>query len=319
MIKVKNLVKKYDNFKALDNLSFNIKKGEVVGFLGPNGAGKTTTMKILTCYMPPSSGDVKIAGLNTLDENYEIRKKIGYLPESAPLYLDMEVSAYLKFIAKMRGLKSNDLDKKYNRVIDICGLGEKVRMPIATLSKGYRQRVGLAQALINEPEILILDEPTSGLDPHQIIEIRELIKDIGKEKTVLLSTHILPEVSATCNRVMIINKGKIAAEGTPDELVASSHGEEVIIAKIEGAKTTVQKSLLAIPSISAVEIINEEKAKLFEYKITGEKKVKKDLRKEIFNTVVKKKYSLLEMRMESLSLEDIFINLTNVEETDITN
>jgi len=319
MIKVKNLSKRYGDFKALDKVSFNIKKGEVVGFLGPNGAGKTTMMKIITCFMPPSSGTAAIASFDTIDQSIEVRKKIGYLPESAPLYSDMEVRDYLKFIAKMRSIPRNEINKKIDRVVGICALKEKIKMPIATLSKGYKQRVGLAGALIHEPEILILDEPTSGLDPNQIVEIRELIRKIGKEKTVLLSTHILPEVSATCDRVIIINKGKIVAEGKPEELMASSHGEEVIIAKILGPKTTITKALLSIPNVLDVIVVNEEKAKLFEYKITGDKKAKKDLRKIIFDIVVKNKWALLEMRIDSLSLEDIFINLTNVEEMEITN
>jgi len=317
MIEIKKVSKKYGNFIALDNLSFKIKKGEVLGFLGPNGAGKTTTMKMITCFMPPTSGHITVGGFDTIDDSVEVRKKIGYLPESAPLYNDMEVKDYLKFVAHMREIKSSELNKKLDNVLDICNLGEKLRMPIGTLSKGYRQRVGLAQALIHEPEILILDEPTSGLDPNQIIEIRNLIKEIGKEKTVILSTHILPEVSATCSRVIIVNRGKMVAEGQPDSLVANSKGEEVVSAKIAGAKGTMEKALKKIKNVQTVEILPSESSTMYEYIIKGEKKEKTDLRKEIFNAVVKSKHVLYEMKLDSLSLEDVFINLTNVEETEI--
>jgi len=318
MIEVKEIQKKYGDFKALDNISFNIKKGEVVGFLGPNGAGKTTTMKILTCFMTPTSGSAHIAGFDVFDQSLEVRKRIGYLPESAPVYTDMEVKDYLLFIASMRSIKGNDLRKKYNNVVELCNLQEKIRMPISTLSKGYRQRVGLAQALIHEPEILILDEPTSGLDPNQIIEIRQLIKNIGKEKTVLLSTHILPEVSATCDKVIIINKGKIVIEGEPDKLVSSSRGEEVVSAKIYGPMTNILKTLNSLKNVHDVSVGDEEMKGLYEYKISGDKKSKGDLRRDVFDIVVKKKWSLYEMRLDSLSLEDVFINLTNVEETEVS-
>jgi ABC-2 type transport system ATP-binding protein len=318
MIEVKKIQKIYGNFKALDDVSFSIKKGEVVGFLGPNGAGKTTTMKILTCYMPPSSGDAKIAGFDIFDQGLEVRKKIGYLPESAPLYTDMEVRDYLAFIARMRGLKGDNLRKKYAKVVELCNLQEKVKMPIATLSKGYKQRVGLAQALIHEPEILILDEPTSGLDPNQIIDIRRLIKEIGKEKTVLLSTHILPEVSATCGRVIIINRGKIVAEGEPEKLISSAEGAEVITVKISGPKTNIEKALKKIDDVSQIEIVEGENKDLHTFRVSGEKHPKTDLRKQIFDTVVKGKWSLYEMKIDSMSLEDVFINLTNVEETEIS-
>lgn len=313
MIKARNLEKKYGSFKALDKLSFQIKKGEIVGFLGPNGAGKTTTMKILTCFMPPSSGDVKVDGYDTVDNDLEVRRRIGYLPESAPLYVDMEVRDYLSFIAGMRNINRRDIKSKYDRVVEICGLSEKVKMPIGTLSKGYKQRVGLAQAMIHEPKILILDEPTSGLDPHQIVEIRTLIKEIGKLNTVLLSTHILPEVSATCDRVIIINRGKIVAEGQPEELIASAKVDEVVNVLIEGAQKSVLSSLTKSKKFDSVDWVKEEGKNLNLYRIKSDSKTKTDLRKTVFDEVVKNKFSIHEMNMQTKSLEDVFLNLTKEE------
>jgi len=312
MIEVKEIQKKYGDFKALNDVSFNIEKGEVVGFLGPNGAGKTTMMKIITCFMPPTSGYVKVLGHDTIESSLEVRKLIGYLPESAPLYTEMEVSEYLRFIAGMRNIPKSKIDSQYRKVVEICGLSEKVRMPIETLSKGYKQRVGLAQALIHEPEILILDEPTSGLDPNQIIEIRELIKKLGKEKTIILSSHILPEVSATCNRVIIINRGQIVAEGEPDKLVEASQSGEIVHVKIEGPKATIEKALSKIKDVTNVGLL-EDVEKMSVFKVTRKEKSKSDLRKDIFDAVVKNKWVLYEMNSEEKSLEEVFINLTKEE------
>lgn len=218
MIEIKNLTKKFGQNLVLDNLSFSVAKGEILGFLGPNGAGKTTTMKIITSFWSPTAGSILIDGLDTTLNSLATRKKIGYLPETVPLYEDMRVFEYLKFVAEIRGLEKAKIKTRLKEVVALCGLTKVVRRPIDELSKGFRQRVGLAQAIMHEPDILILDEPTTGLDPNQIVEIRDLIKTIGKEKTVIFSTHILSEVSATCNRVIIINNGKIAGQGSPVEL-----------------------------------------------------------------------------------------------------
>lgn len=223
MIEIKNLTKKFGQNLVLDNLSFAVAKGEILGFLGPNGAGKTTTMKIITSFWPPTSGQVLIDGLDAAVNSLATRKKIGYLPETVPLYEDMRVFEYLKFIAQIRSLEKDRIKVRLKEVVSICGLTKVLRQPIDELSKGFRQRVGLAQAIMHEPDILILDEPTTGLDPNQIVEIRDLIKTIGREKTVIFSTHILSEVSATCDRVIIINNGKIAGQGSPKELM-EKHG-----------------------------------------------------------------------------------------------
>jgi ABC-2 type transport system ATP-binding protein len=218
MLEVSGLHKNYGNFCAVKNLDFSVNKGEVFGFLGPNGAGKTTTMKIITGFLPMSQGSVKVAGMDIVEKDLEVRKRIGYLPETTPLYTDMLVDEYLRFIGKLRGLSGEKLNKRIKEMLEVCGLEEMRKKPVGHLSKGYRQRTGLAQAMIHEPELLILDEPISGLDPNQIVEIRRLIKDIGKEKAVVYCSHILPEVAATCNRILIINNGETAATGTLDEL-----------------------------------------------------------------------------------------------------
>ena len=219
MIEIKNLTKKFGKNLVLDNLSFSVAKGEILGFLGPNGAGKTTTMKIITSFWSPTAGSILINGLDTAASSLATRIKIGYLPETVPLYDDMRVFEYLKFVAQIRGLAEGKIKPRLKQVVATCGLTKVLRRPIDELSKGFRQRVGLAQAIMHEPDILILDEPTTGLDPNQIMEIRDLIKTIGREKTVIFSTHILSEVSATCNRVIIINNGKIVGQGSPAELI----------------------------------------------------------------------------------------------------
>ena len=223
MIEIKNLTKKFGSNLVLSDLSFSVAQGEILGFLGPNGAGKTTTMKIITSFWSPTSGQILIDGIDTSVDSLATRKKIGYLPETVPLYEDMRVIEYLKFIAEIRGLEKSEVKSRLKQVVGTCGLNKVLRQPIEELSKGYRQRVGLAQAIMHRPDILILDEPTTGLDPNQIVEIRDLIKTIGQEKTVIFSTHILSEVSATCDRVIIINNGKIVGQGKPDDL-ARAHG-----------------------------------------------------------------------------------------------
>ena len=255
-IVVENLTKKYGAQRAVDNISFTVRTGEVLGFLGPNGAGKTTTMKAITTSFAPSSGDVRIGDISVTEKPEDVKTHIGYLPESNPLYTEMPVIDYLYYVAEIHGIPKKDREERILEMVDICGLeGEKHKL-ISELSKGYRQRVGLAQALIHDPEVLILDEPTTGLDPNQIVEIRELIKRIGREKTVILSSHILAEVEATCDRILIINKGKIVADGTAEELRKSAQGNEILHVGIEGPdKDQLFNALKEIPSIDSVDFL----------------------------------------------------------------
>ncbi|MFH1565355.1 MAG: ATP-binding cassette domain-containing protein [bacterium] len=304
MISAKNLTKKYGDTVVLDNLNFEINKGEVLGFLGPNGAGKTTTMRIMTGFISPSNGTIKIGELDVCEDSLEIRKKIGYLPESNPLYYDMKVVEYIRFIAKVRGQNKERIKK----MINICGLEKAANKPIGELSKGYRQRVGLAQAMIHDPDILILDEPTSGLDPNQIIEIRKLIKEIGKEKTVILSTHILPEVTATCDKVIIINEGKIVAQGTTNELMSKAKGKTKIYFKVKGPQEEVIEKYKNIDAVEKIERVDKEGDDIFGY--TVEVAGSEDLRGTIFRTSDANGWTLLELTPQKANLEDVFHQLT---------
>jgi ABC-2 type transport system ATP-binding protein len=306
-IVVENLVKQYGPQKAVNDISFSVNTGEIVGFLGPNGAGKTTTMKIITCFMAPTSGDVKVNGHSVLQNKEEIKMQIGYLPENNPLYYDMPVMEYLAFAGELQGIGKNKLQDKIAVMIHTCGLNEEKHKTIGELSKGFRQRVGLAQALIHDPEILILDEPTSGLDPNQITEIRNLIRQIGKEKTVILSTHILPEVEATCDRILIINNGKIVADGTPDTLRKQSQGNEVLKIQIAdaGSRDEVIAALQAIETTRMVDPL-EGSADTF----LLESKTGSSSRRTIFDLCVQKKWVLTEMTPVETKLEDIFRELT---------
>lgn len=308
-IKVSNLTKYYGSYLAVDNISFEAKKGEILGFLGPNGAGKSTTMKIITTYLPPTSGSVVVDGFDVEDKSLEVRKKLGYLPELNPLYYDMTPVEYLDFVAKLDGVPAGEIKKKREEMIRVCGLESMRHKDIGTLSKGYKQRVGLAQAMINNPDVLILDEPTSGLDPNQIIEIRNLIKKLGREKTVILSTHILSEVTATCNRVIIINKGKIVADGTPEELQAKSKGQSVVTLEVKNNcdKNTLSGSLKEIRNVNKVEFVKDT-GDSFVFNIFGEKG--SDLREVISNKVTQQKATVLSMQAKQSSLEDIFRELT---------
>lgn len=308
-IKVSNLTKYYGTYLAVDNISFEAKKGEILGFLGPNGAGKSTTMKIITTYLPPTSGSVVVDGFDVEDKSLEVRKKLGYLPELNPLYYDMTPVEYLDFVAKLDGVPSGEIKKKREEMIKVCGLESMRKKDIGTLSKGYKQRVGLAQAMINNPDVLILDEPTSGLDPNQIIEIRNLIKKLGKEKTVILSTHILSEVTATCNRVIIINKGKIVADGTPEELQAKSKGQSLVILEVKNNcdKNALSGSLKDIRNVNKVEFVKDT-GDSFVFNIFGDKG--SDLREVISNKVTQQKATVLSMQTKQSSLEDIFRELT---------
>lgn len=296
------------NNVILDDINLTVKEGEILGFLGPNGAGKTTTMKIITSFWTPTSGTVEVDEVNVVKDSIATRKKIGYLPENVPLYDDMQVLEYLKFIAEARGIRSEDIVKRIKEVVKDCGLEKVLYKSIDELSKGYRQRVGLAQAIMHEPDILILDEPTTGLDPNQIVEIRELIKKIGKEKTVIFSTHILSEVTATCDRAVIINNGKIIAEGTPAELISKAGGQEIIYVKIKGNKEAVISRLKTLENVETVIEKDKEADDIFGYEIKP--RGTHDLREQLSKTVMNAGWSILEFNKKVASMEDVFRELT---------
>lgn len=310
-IAVRNLVKFYGREKAVDNISFDVKTGEILGFLGPNGAGKTTTMKIITCYMPPSAGSVEVDGLEVVSRAHDVKRKIGYLPELNPLYLDMNVLEYLEYCAQLHGLRGTLLRERQREMVDVCGLGDVRHKEIGELSKGYRQRVGLAQAMIHDPEVLVLDEPTSGLDPNQIVEIRNLIRRLGRAKTVVLSTHILSEVQATCDRVVIINDGNIVADGTPDELQRNFRGSEMLTVEIKAtvsnAVTDLLPKLKTVPNVENVELrASEGSVHTFQlHSVKGS-----DVREDLFRRAVAEQWVLLEMTRQATSLEEVFHKLT---------
>jgi ABC-2 type transport system ATP-binding protein len=307
MIEVKNISKSYGVTKAVQEISFRVEKGGVLGFLGPNGAGKTTTMRILTCYISADSGTASIAGYDIHTSPIEVRRRLGYLPENNPLYLDMGVKEYLKFIARMRNIPAPSIKTKVDRVIDICGLESMLTKDIGELSKGFRQRVGLAQAFIHDPDVLILDEPTIGLDPSQIIEIRNLIKAIGRQKTIILSSHILPEVSATCDRVLIIDRGEIVGSGTPQELASMSHGGQTILVSIRGPYEKIFDGLKKMEKLSDIKHLGESNGiNRFEL-LTGSSD---DVSEEVFFLVARYGWSLTELYRKTVDLEDVFLDLT---------
>jgi ABC-2 type transport system ATP-binding protein len=318
MIEVKDLKKSFGPTMAVAGINFEVQKGEILGFLGPNAAGKTTTMRILTCYLPADSGTATLAGYDTFKDSIEIRKRVGYLPENAPLYLDMGVIDYLKFIATIRNIPSNKRTSRIKEMIQVCGLQKEVHKTVGQLSKGYRQRVGLAQTLIHNPDILILDEPTTGLDPIQIIEIRDLIKEIGKEKTVILCSHILPEVQATCGRIIIINKGKLVGSGTPRELAESAKGQETVFMSIRGPLTDILEKISKMEHVVDVNTQEEEETdqpgdkNIHKIEIKSDKG--KDIREDLFKCVVENGWSLTEMWAHIITLEDVFKQLTCQEE-----
>jgi ABC-2 type transport system ATP-binding protein len=303
---VENLTKLYGAQRAVDDISFRVNTGEVLGFLGPNGAGKTTTMKAITTYLLPNEGNISV-GQFTLRENpEEIRKHIGYLPENIPLYQEMPVINYLKYVAELQGIEKTKIRKRILEMVRLCGLEGEKHKNIGELSKGYKQRVGLAQALIHDPDVLILDEPTAGLDPNQIVEIRELIKKIGKEKTVILSSHILAEVEATCDRILIISKGKIVADGTAEELRKRAHGKEILKVKIEDGDTnTVFKALQALEPVETVDFFKNE-----DHTFEIQSKQGQSSRRTVFNLCVSKGWVLTGMSSVETKLEDIFRELT---------
>jgi ABC-2 type transport system ATP-binding protein len=315
MIRVDKLTKEYGGHRAVDGIAFDVHKGEVLGFLGPNGAGKSTTMKILTCFISPTSGTASVGGHDVLDEPLRVRQIIGYLPEDTPLYQDLTTLEFLEFASALRQVPREARERRIRDISEVCGLFEVLGKPVGELSKGYRQRVGLAQAMIHDPPILIFDEPTSGLDPNQIVEIRELIKRIGKERTVILSTHILPEVQATCGRVIIIHEGKLVADGSPQELASRDQGNtyrllvEVPDGSPDPAKVAdgVKDKLLTVDGVAKVSAADGEAAALGF--VVGAK-ADQDLRRSLFGCCKDNGWVLLELHRQAASLEDIFRKLT---------
>ena len=314
MIEVKNLTKNYGSFAALKGISFHIEKGEVIGFLGPNGAGKTTTMRILTCFMPPTGGRAIVAGYDVFSDSLAVRKRVGYLPENVPLYHEMTTYGYLKYVAKIKGTPQKELTNRIDYVMNACGLLDRQHQIIGQLSKGYRQRVGLAQSLIHNPDVIILDEPTSGLDPRQVIEIRELVKELGKDRTIILSTHILAEVSLTCERVIIINEGEIAGDillsnGSVSSIErasgtqASLNNSNTLDLEIHGNPQEIESALAEIPGVDVIDIRDSI------YRVSYPIDV--DLRSNISSTIIARGWKLLEMRSIEMTIEEVFLRLTS--------
>jgi len=308
MIKIDKLTKYYGDTCAVDQISFEIKKGEILGLLGPNGAGKTTTMRVLTCFLKPTSGDIKVKDFYIRENPVEIKALIGYLPESAPLYPDMLVYDYLEFVADVRQIEKAEQNSRIKSLSEMCGINEVMHRPISELSKGYKQRVGLAHAMMNDPEILVLDEPTSGLDPNQIVEIRDIIKRIGREKTVILSTHILSEAEATCDRIVIINKGKIVADGTTAELKREAGSDYILQVSLQYSEfEDIKKNLQTIPEINDVILTNSKDGIIdFHIACSGEK----DVRPDVYEVIKNNNWPLLEFYRETRTLETTFRELT---------
>ena len=307
MIEVERLTKRYGPTTAVSDVSFRVEKGEVLGFLGPNGAGKTTTMRVITGYLPPSEGTARVAGYDVVEQPLEAKSRTGYLPENPPVYPDMTVGEYLAFVARIKGVPRREAKARIGDVSEKCAINDVQHRQIGKLSKGYRQRVGLAQALVHNPEVLVLDEPTAGLDPIQIIETRELIKGLSGQHTVVLSTHILPEVSKTCGRVVVINGGKVVAAGKPDELTRRLQGFETVLVTAEGPANEIKERIATVSGVNAVEEHGPSDGR-----VTFEVHAAKgqDVRAEIARAVVESRWKLLELKTSGLSLEDIFKELT---------
>ena len=317
MITVKELTKRYARTTAVDQISFEVAKGQIVGFLGPNGAGKTTTMRMLTCFLPPSAGTAKVAGFDVLEQPLEVKKHIGYLPESPPIYPEMETSEYLRFVGKLKGLSGAELQKRIDYVCDRCAIADVKTRLLGKLSKGYRQRVGLAQAIIHNPDVLVLDEPTAGLDPKQINETRDLIKDLAGEHTIILSTHILPEVEQTCEQVIIINRGKLVATDSVRNLQARARGAESVVMEVAGRNgsleaPSVQQKLEQVPGVSRV-FCKEQIDSRAVFEVESQKG--QFVRGDLARAVVESGWDLNELRPAAMSLEEVFLQLT---ENDVT-
>ncbi len=312
MIEVQDLTHYYGPMPAVENVNFTVRRGEILGFLGPNGAGKTTTMRILTGFMPPTRGSVTLDGYDVVGQSLEVRKRVGYLPESVPLHTEMTVTNYLKYMGTLRGMNGRRIRGRIGDVIDVCRLGDYHKTLIGKLSKGFRQRVGIAQAILHEPEVLVLDEPTIGIDPIQVVETRGLIQELGREQTVVLSSHILPEVSMICERVLIIHEGHIVAADTPNNLAQHLRGVEQLEVEIGGPPAEVMAALRGIDG--ATEVSHHPRPGINAYRVQYREGA--DLRDEISRTVISRGWSLLSMQVNSMSLEEIFLRLTTTESDD---
>lgn len=311
MIKVENLTKRYAGVHALNDVSFEVQPGEIVGFLGPNGAGKSTTMRILTGFIPASSGRVQVAGFDVLEDSLEVRQRIGYMPENNPLYVDMRVNEYLRFRARLKGVPRAERRERLDEVLKLCGLTDVARRVIGQLSKGFRQRVGLADALLAEPDLLILDEPTIGLDPVQIRQVRQLIRDLGKRHTILLSSHILPEVEMTCNRVIIIHHGRILASDTPENLVRTLNAGGLIRVEVRGPGSEVQAKIRTLPGVESSDCkIGDDEI----VHVSVQPKAGEDPREAIYKLVAANGWTLRELSRSRTTLEDIFVQVTREED-----
>ena len=307
MIEVQHLTKRYGPFTAVDDVSFKAERGEILGFLGPNGAGKTTTMRVLTGYMPPSDGKAIVAGYDVLEQPIEAKQRTGYLPETPPLYPDMTVADYLTFCARIKGVPRSERASRIQTSMERTKIVDVAQRHCGKLSKGYRQRVGLAQALLHNPEVLILDEPTAGLDPKQIIETRRLIKELGGDHTIILSTHILPEVSQTCNRIVIINRGRVVAVDTPDNLTARLRGSETMYVQLDAQGADAAGALTSVPGVTRV-TASDKRDHVTGYEVESE--TGRDVRRELAAAVVGRGWGLLELRPMRMSLEEIFLQVT---------
>lgn len=311
MIQATGLTHYYGPYPAIQDVSFGVKKGEILGFLGPNGAGKTTTMRIITGFVPPTHGTVTLDGFDVVEQSLEARRRVGYLPETVPLYTDMSVSSYLRYMGTLRGMSPKAIKARLDKVVDVCRLGDYRKTQIGKLSKGFRQRVGIAQAIIHEPQVLVLDEPTIGIDPIQVVETRKLIQELGRDQTVVLSSHILPEVSMICDRVLIINEGRIVAEDTPKKLAEGLQGVERLEVEIGGPVAQVLPVLKAIEGVDDVTHVNNNGRHTY----TIAAQAGKDLRDDISKAVISNSWSLRGLQLVSMSLEEIFLRLTTHEES----
>jgi ABC-2 type transport system ATP-binding protein len=316
VIEVDHLTKSYGKKIAVNDISFTVGKGEILGFLGPNGAGKTTTMRILTGYLPATTGSARIAGFDVFDQSMEVRRRIGYLPESPPLYADMNVTGYLEFVARIKSVPKAEISRRVQRAMEMASLTDRRDELIKRLSRGYKQRVGIAQAIVHNPDVVILDEPTVGLDPKQIIEVRNLIKSLAGEHTIILSTHILPEASQTCDRVVIINKGRIAAVDTPENLTTQLKGSERVLLVVGGEEDALRDAVELVEGVTKVEVEAVENSEHLKAVIESESGT--DLRSQLAAAVIGKGLDLFELKAVSLSHEDIFLQLTTEEETTAT-
>jgi gliding motility-associated transport system ATP-binding protein len=311
VIEVDRLTKSYGENLAVNDISFTVGKGEILGFLGPNGAGKTTTMRILTGYLPATSGSARIAGFDVFEQSMEVRRRIGYLPENPPLYPEMNVQAYLEFVARIKGVAGSDISSRVDRAMEMANLTDRRSELIKRLSRGFKQRVGIAQAIVHNPDVVILDEPTVGLDPKQIIEVRKLIKGLAGEHTIILSTHILPEASQTCDRVVIINRGRIAAVDTPENLTTQLKGSERVHLEVRGEEETLREAIEQVDGVTKFDLATVDESD--HLKVIVESEPGTDLRGKLAAAIIGKGLELLELKAVSLSLEDIFLQLTTEE------